>query len=151
MQTNRLCNWRSSWLSGKICLYQCSTLIQVNKLVSNFKQYLFINSYNIEKTCSFEEMYEKTTHVWSFLLPFIFPWKKIVFFMVHLYTILPSIFHTNWSAISSANLRMLADAQTSLFDFKELGFYLFYLFFPIDKTSCYFQGKAVLGLEFCMS
>lgn len=43
---------------------------------------------------------------------------------------------------------MLADAQTSLFDLKELGFYLCCPFF-IDKTSCYFQGKQFKGCKIC--
>lgn len=76
------------------------------------------------------------------------PWEKVVFSILHLHTILQSIFYTNWSAISSANLKMLADAQTSLFDLKELGFYLFCPFF-IDKTSCYFQGKQFKGCKIC--
>lgn len=76
------------------------------------------------------------------------PWEKVVFSILHLHTILQSIFYTNWSAISSANLKMLADAQTSLFDLKELGFYLFCPFF-IDKTSCYFQGKQLKGCKIC--
>lgn len=76
------------------------------------------------------------------------PWEKVVFSILHLHTILQSIFYTNWSAISSTNLKMLADAQTSLFDLKELGFYLFCPFF-IDKTSCYFQGKQFKGCKIC--
>lgn len=76
------------------------------------------------------------------------PWEKVVFSILHLHTILQSIFYTNWSAISSANLKMLADAQTSLFDLKELGFYLFCPFF-IDKTSCYFQGKQFKDCKIC--
>lgn len=76
------------------------------------------------------------------------PWEKVVFSILHLHTILQSIFYTNWSAISSANLKMLADAQTSLFDLKELGFYLFCPF-SIDKTSCYFQGKQFKGCKIC--